>query len=330
VLTIAIPTFDRGHLLRASLERLLPQMDSNQRLLIVDNCSREPVEQTLGGWLRDSGARNVRIVRNPVNIGGAANILRCLELCETRWLYCLGDDDLVASDCISAIEATIAMHPEALYYSFSRDIRRRAGVVRTQGMAQLIEHLDDWSSFLFMSSTVVNAERLRSGIRWGYLYAYSWAPLQAILFKLLERDEAVVFSDRILCHEESLSDDTWVPFAVAAGKMVLPELLTDPSLRRALAARLMAYPRPSALIYWARVKSDATSIERNRLFVNLYIGRGANYGQRVKLTLYRLLASVMLRPRVFPDWLFDLLQSLVFKAMRRAIPNARPMSHDRT
>lgn len=333
MLTIAIPTFNRSHLLRGCLERLLPQMASHHQLLIVDNCSDVPVQDYLGGWLNDHGEKNIRIVRNSINVGSGANLLRCLELCETSWLYCLGDDDLVADDCIQKIENALATHPEALYISFSREVARRSCVTRTRGLKEFISNLDDWSSFLFMSSSIVNAGKMRSAARWGYLYSYTWAPFQAILLKLLNSGGEVVFSDDIICHEESLSEDTWVPFPVAAGKMLLPELVDSKELRCALAAKLMAKPSSIALVYLARATSaDSTTLERNRFFVRLYLLRCAGYvGIRnwIRLAMARSLACVMLRPSVLPDVAFRVIESIAFRVMNRAIPLNKPMSDNR-
>jgi glycosyltransferase involved in cell wall biosynthesis len=305
-------------------------LNGNQRLVIVDNCSDVPVQETLDNLLDQFGSVSVRIIRNPINVGGGANILRCLEICETQWLYCLGDDDLVAHDCISTIERTIAAHEDALYFSFSRDSCRRREETCSEGMAEFVDKLDDWSTFLFMSSAVVNAAKLRSHIRWGYLYAYSWAPFQAILFKTLNCGGKVVFSDAVICHEESLAEETWVPFPVAAGKMVLPELVDDKALRLKLARRLMDQPSLPSLIYWARVKGTVSAqLDSNRLFVGLYIDRCVHYIGSMKLRIYKVIAFVMLRPSLLPSWLFCLLETLIFKAMRRAAPDARPMNHDR-
>ena len=64
MLTVAIPTFNRNHLLLACVERLLPQLGECE-LLIIDNCSDTPVETTLGPWLERLGTAKVRIVRVP-------------------------------------------------------------------------------------------------------------------------------------------------------------------------------------------------------------------------------------------------------------------------
>jgi glycosyltransferase involved in cell wall biosynthesis len=330
MLTIAIPTFNRNHLLRECVARLLPQLNGHH-LLIVDNASDVPVEETLGRWLGEVRATNVRIVRNAANVGGGANILRCLELCESKWLYCLGDDDLVAEDCVRTIERTVKAYEDALYISFSRSVTRRAATFRSEGLEDFISKLDNWSTFLFMSSTIVNAEHMRKELRWGYLYSYSWAPLQAVLLKLLNQGPGqVVFSDAILCNEESLSEETWTPFPVAAGKMVLLELVEDDRLRELFAHKLMSHPSLPSLIYWARVTGNVCGLRANRFFLELYIRRCMHFSSRASLWLYRIVAFFLLRPRWTPTPLFELVEALMFRMMGRSIPTRRPMDSNRT
>jgi len=331
MLTIAIPTFNRNHLLKVCVARLLPQLGECE-LLIIDNCSDTPVSTTLGPWLEAAGIVNVRIVRNPVNLGSGANILRCLELCRTDWMYCLGDDDLVADACVEIIERALDTYPAALYMSFSRSGMRRRRTFVTEGLADFVDRLDEWSTFLFMSSSVVHAGRLRAELRWGYLYAYSWAPFQVLLLKALARGGQVVFSDAVLCHEESLADETWVPFPVAAGKMVLPELIDDAAVRRRFAHKLMGQPSLPSLIYWARASAadDAAAMGTNRFFVELYLRRCQMYVGGARLWLVRAMAFVVLRPPLMPAPLFRLIERLAFGVIGRKVPAAaRSMSVDR-
>jgi glycosyltransferase involved in cell wall biosynthesis len=334
MLTIAIPTYNRNQLLLRCLERLVPQLGFNHQLIIIDNCSEKSVSDYLDECSFDCNQKRIRIIRNAINIGGGGNLLRCLEYTESTWLYCLGDDDLVADDCIEKIEKAIKEYPKALYISFSREMAPRKFVTITQGLREFTSALDDWSSFLFMSSTIINAEKMRPAARWGYLYSYTWAPFQAILIKLLNTSGEVVFSNEVICVEESLSNDTWVPFPVAAGKMVLPELVDRKDLRAELAARLMSKPSSVALIYLARATSkDKNTLERNRFFVLLYLRRCAefsNFGNCFKLILYNILVWVMLTPYLLPDKIFKYIEISAFKLINRKIPSSRPMSDDRT
>ncbi len=335
MLTIAIPTYNRNELLKSALEKIIPQLGSEHKVLIVDNSSDTPVKETLDDLLDNDLDEKVFIERNSVNVGGSANILRCLELCETKWLYCLSDDDLVASNCLSIIDKNTHEYPDALYFSFSRCKSEKIETVATRDLSGFIDHLDDWSSFLFMSSVVVNASRLRTEIRWGYLYAYSWAPLQAILIRILSKEEGmVVFSRDIICVEESLSADTWVPFPVAAGKMVLPELVDDKKLRYALALRLMSQPSALSLIYWARLKAKNINVlHRHRFYLDLYLKRCLGYARKkvwLRCIFYKSVSYIITRPFLLPDTFFNLMSAFVLHITKRGNNNVWNISDDRT
>ena len=331
MLTICIPTYNRNDLLNQCLSKLLPQLSGYHRLIIIDNCSDVPVLSSLGSLLDDFDETRIRIIRNVVNVGGSGNVLRCLELCETQWMYCLGDDDMVAPDCIATIEKTITTHADALYISFSRVHSIRQNVVRTEGMSAFIDKLDDWSSFLFMSTAVVNSGRMREFARWGYLYAYAWAPFQAILIKILNGGGVVVFSDAVICIEETMAEETWIPFPVAAGKMVLPELVNDEVLRPRLARRLMAQPGLISLIYWARVSGkDVHALERNKMFVKLYLNRCEYYVGCLGLLPYKMGAFILLNPSILPNWLFKIIETMIFKILGRSSLKVRRMNDNRS
>ena len=110
-LTVAIPTFDRNQTLREHLASLLPQLTPDCTLLIIDNCSPTPVIETIRDLLDGYPSLSVRVDRNQTNIGAGANILRCLERCETEWLWVLGDDDRPRPDAVGRIMKDAAERP---------------------------------------------------------------------------------------------------------------------------------------------------------------------------------------------------------------------------
>lgn len=103
ILTVAIPTYDRNAILRKHLALLMPQLTPDCELLIIDNCSPTPVIETIGDLLDSYPEVNARVERNRVNIGAGANLLRCIERCETEWIWVLSDDDLPKPDAIETI-----------------------------------------------------------------------------------------------------------------------------------------------------------------------------------------------------------------------------------
>ena len=195
--TIAIPTYNRIEILTETVTKLIPQLKPWHHLLIIDNCSDIPVADGIQSRIKFSDDINVKIVRNNMNIGGGANILRCVELCETEWLYCLGDDDFILEDALNIISETIDQNPDCLYINFSRNEYFRKTKKISKGVTEFTQILDDWPTFLFMSSSVFNCRSLKNEIRTAYLNLYTWAPIQSALLLSLKTAGTVLFSEKI-------------------------------------------------------------------------------------------------------------------------------------
>ncbi|MBX9770735.1 MAG: glycosyltransferase, partial [Candidatus Obscuribacterales bacterium] len=88
-ITIAIPTYNRDDYLRQAISSVLDEKDLDLELLIVDTASPVNVKEIVDSF---NDAR-LKYVYYPENLGmvGAGN--KCIELCETKFLMLLADDD---------------------------------------------------------------------------------------------------------------------------------------------------------------------------------------------------------------------------------------------
>ena len=107
LLSICIPTFNRGRFLAELLEGILPQLSALANhgptldLLISDNASTDQTPEIVAA-LQARGLP-ARYVRNATNLGADANFLQCLSLAEARYVWVLGDDDLVMPGALAAL-----------------------------------------------------------------------------------------------------------------------------------------------------------------------------------------------------------------------------------
>lgn len=103
ILTIAIPTYNRSRYLRELFSTLIPQLkgQSDVELLISDNCSTDDTPDLVGNLLA-SGC-DVRYLRNDVNIGSDANFMQCFQRAQGRYVWVMGDDDVVLPGAIDKI-----------------------------------------------------------------------------------------------------------------------------------------------------------------------------------------------------------------------------------
>jgi glycosyltransferase involved in cell wall biosynthesis len=244
-LTIAIPTYNRNQILLENILLLLPQLDSRCRLLIVDNCSDVPVEQTLQGSLHDRCAFEWKIVRNSINIGVNANVLRCFELCESRWLWVLGDDDQVYPDAISKLFAALHTSPSCIFYNFSSEIYFRTASHMTHDLTEFVAEIDDFSNVLFLSTGVYDADKLRPHLVTGYLQTGSHAPHLAMLMSALKQRESCLLSDQAIVHHDNNAAIRWSYVAAVIGWYDLLDLLQTKQERYSFSRTLASVVIPT-------------------------------------------------------------------------------------
>lgn len=260
-LTVAIPTFNRPEQLRETLARLVPQLGPECTVVILDNASEVPVESQLCVWGWE-GHPGVRCVRHAVNVGLTANILRCFEFAETRWLVVLGDDDEISADYVDAFLDAITRHPDATYGTFSTSIFERAQDHATDGLGDFIRGIDDWSNVLFISCCLFNREKVIPYLRFGYLYAYSLAPHIAMLLSCLRErgGHCLFFSRKVVNYRRDENTVTWSRVNISNTALII-ELLPDRTLQQHLYDRMAPTFLPISALSMRLVEAAAESGE---------------------------------------------------------------------
>jgi glycosyltransferase involved in cell wall biosynthesis len=99
-LTIAFPTYKRAALLDrqlAWLSRALTGHEAACEVFISDNASPDETPAVVGRWREALAARGatVRSHRNAENVGAIRNIARCITSARGRYVWTVGDDDVI-------------------------------------------------------------------------------------------------------------------------------------------------------------------------------------------------------------------------------------------
>lgn len=243
-LTIAIPTYNRHQCLASTVKRILLQLTPECQLLIIDNASQPPVMDVLGPVFTEFGISSARVVRNRTNVGGNANILRCMELCETEWLWTLADDDRVSDDAVERVLEGIYSNPNCICVTFAQKAAPRSESSTTCGRTAFLSALGpNFSSLCFISTSVYRLNAILPSLIYGYLQIPSCAPHLAVLVMAVNGSEKVHFSAKsIVEYIPARKGAGWSRFWVERG---LPLLLDLPLaaqdralLRKALRTRL--------------------------------------------------------------------------------------------
>ncbi|MEO5891596.1 MAG: glycosyltransferase family 2 protein [Ferruginibacter sp.] len=225
-LTIAIPTYNRNEILKKNIAFLLPQLTHEIALVIYDNCSDTPVADTLSQELHDYPF--LKIIRNIVNIGACGNIIKCIELCETQWIWLLSDDDAAREDAITTILKYIIDYPGVHYVNFKSDytLQRDQNILVT-GENEFIEKADNMNNLFLISLGLYNVTAIRPFIRFAYLFSYSFVPHFVMLIVSLKNSGKVVFSkDPVISSQGRHTDPTkvWSYLPLCLGLPTLVEL----------------------------------------------------------------------------------------------------------
>lgn len=237
-LTITVPTFDRNGLLREHVAALLPQLTPDVRLVILDNASPTPAIESLADLLADYPNALVSVIRHRVNIGSSANVMRCLELCATPWLWTLGDDDRPLPDAVATALDLIDRHGDCLLLNFASMEPVIDSERRTDGLDEFSRGMPNFANLTLISNNIVRADRLSAHVRIGYFYAYSLYPhLACLLTELNTAGGTCVFSPRRLVEWGPRAH--WSRVMAGAGMGVIMDLPVPAEIRRLLAPWLV-------------------------------------------------------------------------------------------
>lgn len=106
LVSILIPAYKPDHL-ALSLRSALDQTYANCEIVLCDDSGAAEVEAVVRAVAPD----RVRYFRNPENLGGQANYLRCLAEARGRYIKFLNDDDVLAPHCVAAMAGCLDRNP---------------------------------------------------------------------------------------------------------------------------------------------------------------------------------------------------------------------------
>ena len=103
LLTIAIPTYNRGDHLDNLIQAVLYQLEGRNDvdLLICDNASQDHTAEIVDGLMKNSNI--MRYHRNDTNIGINGNVYTAYHLAKGKYVWFLADDDTILDGAVESI-----------------------------------------------------------------------------------------------------------------------------------------------------------------------------------------------------------------------------------
>lgn len=108
ILSLCYPTYNRGWCMKQQIERLqtCPQeLLDKVEILISDNCSTDDTQAIVEDAV--SQGFRCRYIRNETNLGMDGNFVSCFRKATGKYVWLLGDDDVIIPDSLSKIVAKL-------------------------------------------------------------------------------------------------------------------------------------------------------------------------------------------------------------------------------
>jgi hypothetical protein len=167
LLAITIPTYNRAELLGTlldSIARDFQKWPADLELVVLDNASTDDTQAQL--QQRIETGLPVRVVRNPVNIGMDANLAACFDTTDAKYLWQIGDDEVLHAGACNYVLDFVRRHDFGLLHiesvgfkkgqqpeQFARCIPKKVHVCELNS-AQMFRRANIYLTFI--SANVIN------------------------------------------------------------------------------------------------------------------------------------------------------------------------------
>lgn len=189
--------------------------------MVLDNCSEVNVKEYLKKQIGEDVLEKVQVIRHRVNIGGDANFQRCFELCDTSYIWMLGDDDRVEENAVKLIfeELNNFKDKDLIGINFNSNCCRfeRKSAVTISSPAELAEKLDYFGNWLFISTSIYKTEEYLKHIRYQAWGAYSMASQLVPPMMAISNNKTLVLSEKYIVSNIPVQDvnQKWSDFQIS-------------------------------------------------------------------------------------------------------------------
>lgn len=292
-LTIAIPSYNRPAQLAGTVERLLPQLTPEVEIVVLDNHSRDPLAAVLAPLRAVYPDAQLTVVRHSANIGGNANIIRCLEAGSGAWVWTLSDDDKPTADAVARILEGMSRHSECACINFCTSIQPKRTAFETASLTDFLKRLDSFGNLLFITANVYQRVLCKNYLLPALAYTHSCAS-QIIPFLAALCDEVPVATSDLYISDFIIpsAEQGWPSyffFYFYEIVEILPDIRAQRALARIIDANVIDLT-PSEFYRWAICCDMSYPTEPSAL---LFLAKGswmrsqyaANLGSRLRWSM---------------------------------------------
>lgn len=135
LVSIIMPTFNAGHVIKETIDSVLSQSYSDWELIIIDDCSNDETYNIVKSYTQH--CKKISILINDINSGAGVSRNRGIQVAKGRYLAFLDSDDLWEPDKLKLQIEFMRMHKSPISHtSFSfideAGRERKGGVVASK------------------------------------------------------------------------------------------------------------------------------------------------------------------------------------------------------
>ena len=180
-LAIAIPTYNRAHLLQNRLKEFINFKRYVDEMWIADNS-----DSAWEGFAGPEHSNAIKYVHNSFNIGGGANFLKVLTLGSSAYVWLRGDDDPITLKQVEAVSAAIKDSPDIIILS-----RNATKPELISNIRQFFDRFNISQASGWISMCVFKQTSLSKGLQSGYWGVHTGWPHFALLLGIFQHSKSV-------------------------------------------------------------------------------------------------------------------------------------------
>lgn len=150
-LTLGVLTYNNGDYLPILLESLKSQIDSDFKIIVINNGSTDDSRSFLESFSRSLKNRDIRIIHNEFNSGSFRGLQQLLKNTETDYLGIIHGDDVIKNDYVAVAKFYLKTNPQKAAYNL--DLEQ----IDSEGKQTFEPNLTSgWTNFCLINKLLVS------------------------------------------------------------------------------------------------------------------------------------------------------------------------------
>ena len=231
LLEIIIITYNRSVYLDNTLRQLVDCPFSVFSIIILDNCSEDNTHEIFLKY--QDRFPDLKYVKNKINIGADANVLRAAELSNGQYTWVLADDDEYDfTNCDDILEELAKQEVAAIMVGWSKPFIWPKGGMRDSPVNLIKKGFPCLSVPTFVPSSIFKTSLFQNQIRTSYTNIVNLFPAMTYYIKLYDTNEYVYVSKYKIVTAAGLAAYDYTFLRVMAAVINTYYLIDSPHVRR--------------------------------------------------------------------------------------------------